>query len=819
MPFSSAMTDLRFAIRQLLGSPGYAAVAILTLALGIGVNSALFSVADSMFMRARPGVWDASGLVWVSGIEANSDRMRRLAYPDFERVRAEVPVFSEVAGIIRMPFALSTPGEPVRVSGQLVSSDYFSLLRTRFAEGRGFGRAEDAAGTPVIVLSHHAWLTYFGADPAIIGRQAVVNGVPLTVIGVTEAGFNGPEHEEQHFGLWVPTALLPTLLPDLVPLLRSTDGGNVRTIARLAPGATEVEANAALERLAAVIASEDSERPDQWTLAVQDASAGVPPGNGREIAQLTALSVAVTGLVLLIACANVSNLLLARSLARRRELAIRLSIGASRGRLVRQLLTESVLLAAAASVLGVVLAAWSTDLLLATALPLPLEIAVDWRIFGFSVAMALVTGIAFGLVPALHATRREVAATIKDGSSGGDQKRSQLQGTFVVAQVALSLVLLVICGLFVRSLQQASRVDLGFDASPSVLAVSFDLGLQRYDSLRATAFLDALIARARALPGVEHVSVTNAVPLAEWSGSQVHLDPRESEAAADTGNAPRVTASYFVTRPGFFNTLGIPIVRGRDFTEADAPGALPVALVNQSFASRHLAGREPIGSRISVDGPAGPFLTIIGVSADAVTSGLRNGAPDAVFVAQRQRHYEMALTLLVRSRGEAALAGAPVRRLVHALDPDVAVHRVRTLDRVRDDALAEQRNGSAVIGIIGLLALGLATIGLYAVIMFGVRQRTREIGVRMALGARQRDVVRMFVDRGLRLTLLGVAIGVVLSIGATHSLRSMLYGISPTDVTTLGSVTVLFLIISTLACWLPSRRAALVDPVTAMRVE
>ena len=453
------------------------------------------------------------------------------------------------------------------------------------------------------------------------------------------------------------------------------------------------------------------------------------------------------------------------------------------------------------------------------AVVLALEIAVDWRIFGFSVAMALVTGIAFGLVPALHATRREVAATIKDGSSGGDQKRSQLQGTFVVAQVALSLVLLVICGLFVRSLQQASRVDLGFDASPSVLAVSFDLGLQRYDSLRATAFLDALIARTRALPGVEHVSVTNAVPLAEWSGTLVHLDPRESEAAADTGNAPHVTASYFVTRPGFFNTVGIPIVRGRDFTDADAPGALPVALVNQSFASRHLAGREPIGSRISVDGPAGPFLTIIGVSADAVTSGLRNGAPDAVFVAQRQRHYEMALTLLVRSGGEAALAGAPVRRLVHALDPDVAVHRVRTLDRVRDDALAEQRNGSAVIGIIGLLALGLATIGLYAVIVFGVRQRTREIGVRMALGARQVDVVRMFVDRGLRLTLLGVAIGVVLSIGATHSLRSMLYGISPTDLTTLGSVTVLFLIISTLACWLPSRRAALVDPVTAMRVE
>ena len=819
MTLHSALTDLRFAVRQLARSPGYAAVAILTLALGIGVNSALFSVADSMLMRPRPGIGDASELVWVSGIEANSDRVRRLSLPEVERIRGEVPAFSPVAGIQESSFSLSTPGEPVRVRGQVVNGEFFPLLRTRFSSGRGFGPEEDRAGTPVVVLSHHAWMTYFNGDPGIIGREAVVNGAALTVVGVTEPDFNGPEHEDQQFALWIPTGMLRVLLPEADRVFRSTRSQNIRTIARLAPEASSAEANAALQRLASVLAAEDSSTAGQWTLAVQNASAGIPPGSGREITMLTSLSVVVTGLVLLIACANVSNLLLSRSLSRRRELAIRLSMGAARSRLVRQLLTESVLLAAAASLLGVLLAAWSTELLLATALPLPLEIAFDWRMFAFSAVMAVVTGVTFGLVPALHATRQDVATTIKEDTGGGDRRRSYLQGTFVVAQVALSLVLLVICGLFVRSLQHASRLALGFDASSSVLAVSFDLGLQRYDTSRATALLDELETRARAMPGVEQASLTNSVPLAEWGAAYVHLDPRESPDAADSSHAPVIRASYFVVRPGFFGTIDIPITRGRDFSETDGSGALPVAIVNASFADRFLGGQDVLGRRISVSGPEGPFVTIVGVSANAVTAGLRNPAQEAVYVAQRQNQKVMGLTLLVRTPGDAQRIAPAVRRLIHAVAPDVPVHRVRTLDRVRDDALAEQRNGSALIGIIGLLALALATIGLYAVIVFAVRQRTKEIGVRMALGAGRVDVIRLFVSRGLRLTVLGIAIGVVLSLAASQFLRSMLYGVSPTDGVTLVGVTALFLVVSVVACWLPSRRAATIDPVTAMRVE
>ena len=819
MTFHSAMTDLRFALRQLARSPGYATVAIVTLAVGIGVNSALFSVADSMLMRPRPGIGDASELVWVSGLEANSDRVRRLSLPEVERIRSDVPVFSGIAGIQESSFSLTTPGEPVRVRGQVVSGEFFPLLRTRFSSGRGFGPDDDRARRPVVVLSHHAWMTYFDGDPAIIGRAAVVNGASLTIVGVTEPGFNGPEHEDQQFALWIPTGMLQALLPEADWMFRSTKSQNIRTIARLAPGASAADANAGLQRLAAVINADESNATDQWTFAVQNASAGIPPGSGREITMLASLSVAVTGLVLLIACANVSNLLLSRSLTRRRELAIRLSMGAARMRLVRQLLTESVLLAAAASLLGVLLAAWSTELLLATALPLPLEIAFDWRMFAFSAAMALVTGVAFGLVPALHATKQEVATTIKDGTGGGDRRRSHLQGTFVIAQVALSLVLLVICGLFIRSLQQASRLALGFDASSSVLAVSFDLGLQRYDTSRATAVLDELETRARAMPGVEQASITNSVPLAEWGAVYIRLDPRESANAADTSHAPAMHASYFVVRPGFFSTIEIPIVRGRDFSVADGSGALPVAIVNASFADRYLGGQDVLGRRISLNGPDGPFVTIVGVTANAVTAGLRNPAQEAVYVAQRQNQKVMGLTLLVRTRGDAESIAPAVRRLIHAVAPDVPVHRVRTLDRVRDDALAEQRNGSALIGIIGLLALALATIGLYAVIVFAVRQRTREIGVRMALGARKIDVIRLFVSRGLQLTVLGIAIGVVLSLAATQFLRSMLYGVSPTDAVTLIGVTSLFLVVSVIACWVPSRRAATIDPVSAMRVE
>ncbi len=818
MPLSSALTDLRFAARQLARSPGYATVAILTLALGIGVNSALFSVADSMLMRPRPGIGGASELVWVSGVESNSDRVRRLSMSEVERIRSDVPAFAAVAGMQEASFSLSTPGEPVRVRGQVVSGEFFPLLRARFSSGRGFGPDDDRARTPVVVLSHHAWMTYFNGDPAIIGREAVVNGTSLTIIGVTEPGFNGPEHEDQPFAVWIPEGMLQVLLPEADWMSRSKSQ-SIRTIARLAPGAGGSEATAALQRLAAVISADDTTAARSRTFAVQSASAGIPPGAGREITMLTSLSVAVTGLVLLIACANVSNLLLSRSLSRRRELAIRLSMGAARSRLVRQLLTESVLLAAAASLLGVLLAAWSTELLLATALPLPLEIAFDWRMFAFSAAMAVITGVTFGLVPALHATRQDVATTIKEDTGGGDRRRSYLQGTFVIAQVALSLVLLVICGLFVRSLQHASQLALGFDASSSVLAVSFDLGLQRYDTTRATALLDELETRARAMPGVEQASLTNSVPLAEWGAAYVHLDPRESPHAADTSHAPVLRASYFVVRPGFFGTIDIPITRGRDFADADGSGALPVVIDNASFADRFLGGQDVLGRRISLNGPDGPFVTIIGVTANAVTAGLRNPAQEAVYVAQRQNQTVMGLTLLVRTSGDAQRIAPAVRRLIHAVAPDVPVHRMRTLDRVRDDALAEQRNGSALIGIIGLLALALATIGLYAVIVFAVRQRTKEIGVRMALGAGRIDVIRLFVSRGLRLTVLGIAIGVVLSLAASQFLRSMLYGVSPTDGVTLIGVTALFLVVSVIACWLPSRRAAAIDPVSAMRVE
>jgi predicted permease len=571
---------------------------------------------------------------------------------------------------------------------------------------------------------------------------------------------------------------------------------------------------AALERIAATLAVDDSSRGAGWTLHTYDASAGLPAGAEKQILPLASLALAVTVLVLLICCANVSNLMLARALGRGREIATRLSIGASRLRVVRQLVTEAVVLALMASAVGLLLATWGTDLLIASTLPLPLDLSVDWRVFAVSASLALVTGIVFGLAPALHATRGGTGAVLRQSATGGDRRRSRLQGGLVVAQVAFSLLLLTMSGLFLRSLDKAQRIDVGFDASPQVLAVSFDLGLQRYDSVRAGAFREELTARARALPGVESVSFTTLLPLTEWSSTTVVTQGEVGEAVS-----AELRVSSSVVAPDYFRTIGQPMVTGRDFTGEDGPSAPLVAIVSERFATRHLAGTPAIGARISMDGAAGPWRTVVGVVRDAVVQSLHAPAADGVYVPLGQQP-SGALTLLVRTRASDAGTLAPaLRDAIRVMDPTLPVFRQLTLDQVRAAATAEQRNGATVLAIFGALALLLAAIGLHGVMLFTVRQRTREIGIRIALGATKRAVIAMFVGRGVRLTLVGGAVGVVLALGATQLLRSMLFGIAPTDAITFVAVSVLFLVVALAASWMPARRAARIDPVVAMGAE
>jgi putative ABC transport system permease protein len=526
---------------------------------------------------------------------------------------------------------------------------------------------------------------------------------------------------------------------------------------------------------------------------------------------MAAFAFAVTGTVLLIACANVSSLLLGRAVARRREIGIRLSLGAGRRRIVRQLLTESTLLAALASAAGLLVAQWALDALAASVQLPPLDLSPDARVLAFCAGAAVLTGVAFGLVPALDATRADVVDALKDGAAGPDPRRARLQGRFVAAQVALSLVLLATAGLFLRSLGAERRADVGYDASDRVLALSIDLGRQGYNDDAARAFADELQARAEALPGVRSASFTTAVPMERRRvGTTI--------APADVPRAEEAEAMQAVVRPGYFRTVGIPLALGRDFAPHDGPGAPRVAIVSESLARQLWPGGGAVGRTVQVGGEAEPF-TVVGVAREAMLSAVYESAKPAVYLPLPQRPVEKRITLVVRAAADARPLAAALRRQVRALDADLPVDEVRTLAGYRRDSMEEIRTTSRLVGLFGALALLLASAGIYGVMAFSVTQRRREIGVRVALGARRGDVVALFVGQGMRLALFGIVAGLVLSAGVGRLLSGLLYGLSPVEAPALLAVAALLAGVAAFAAWLPARRAAGVDPVVALRSE
>jgi predicted permease len=808
-------TDLRFAIRQLARSPGFAFLAILTLALGLGVNTSLYTVAEAILRRPRPGVGESSALIWIGATTRERSRPTGVSYQVAARLREEIPLLEHVVTVREMPLSISTREEPLKITGQAVSGDYFTMLRTPFALGRGFSPAEDSieGAHPVVVLNHRTWQSSFGSDPGIVGRTISLNGMPFTVLGVTTPDFNGAEQHDQTRAVWVPSTMLGTLLPAWRWMVTDASNTNIRVLARMRSTSDREAVNSAVQRISALIAAADTSYDEGWTLRTYNAAAGIPAGGETQVVPVAALSFAVTGLILLICCANVSNLMLARALSRQREIATRLSIGASRWRVVQQLLTEAVVLATLAGGGGLLFAAWGTEAMIAFALPLELDVSVDWRVFGVSAALALAAGVLFGLAPALHATRDDVALVLRRASTGGDRRRSRLQGGLVVAQVALSLMLLTMSGLFVRSLDKARRIDVGFDASAQVLAMSYDVGLQRYDSARSAEFTEQLLARARALPGVESVTATSLLPLTEWSTTSVVIE--EPTAVAE----PNAYTTLSSVAPRYFRTIATSLQSGRDFNDADAGGAPPVAIVSESFVRQFLGDRSALGARIRVGGERAPWRTVVGVARDAIVSSLNAPGIGAVYLPLRQ-HSSNQITLLVRATGSDASALSPaLRDAIRSLDPFVPVYRQLTLDVVREQSTREQGIGAIILAVFGTLALALASLGLHGVLLYTVRQRTREIGIRMALGATRRSVIGLVVRRGMRLTLVGGSLGIVLALGGTQLTRSFIYGVSPSDAITFAVVSALFALVALLACWVPARRAANVDPTWAMKAE
>ncbi len=800
--------DFRYALRGIARNPGFTAVAVLTLALGIGANTAIFSILNAMMLRPMPGVADPARLLWITHIE--NGRAARVSYPDAVDYRKHADVFAGVAAVDNVPVHVATPDATERLEAQIAGGDYFRVLGLVPAAGMFFTTEDDRARRTVVVISAGLWRRRFGADPRAVGRSVTVNGRPFTILGVAPAGFAGLDLDSP------PDVFLPleTWLSgtDRARSLGSRASARFRVLARLAPGTSPAQAEAAVKATAVANASLRPADLRNTTASVETPRGWVPPGHMYEILPMAGLALAATGLVLLIASANVANLLLGRAARRRREMGIRVAIGASRGRILRQLLTESVLLAGLGAAAGLLLSSWALDLLLSRFdVPPLLQPVVDGRLLAYGAVVALATGILFGLAPAWSAARPDVLAALKGDSSGSGRPGQRLQGSLVVVQVALSLVLLAAGGLLLRSLAKAAAVPAGFDRASAgeVVTLSFDPVTQGYPEARAQQFREAMLERARSLPGVRAVALAELLPL---SNRAVADDFAPEDRPAE------VPQQVFFTTvsPGYFETLGIPLVGGRDFTPEDRAGGPAVAIVNETLARRFWPGQSPLGRRFATADRPGEGFEVVGVARDGKYLSLTEPArPFAYFALAQGAHLNENILLVRGSRGE-ALSDA-VRAAARSLDPTMPLFQAETLEEALRRTTAGRRQGTLLLAGFGALALLLAAVGLYGVVAFAVGQRRREIGIRMALGAARRDIVSLFVGRGARLAGLGVAIGLVLASGITRLLSSMLFGVTPLDVTTLAAVSALLAAVALAASALPARRAARIDPASVLR--
>jgi len=813
------LKDLRYGSRALARTPGFTLVAVLALALGVGANISIFSLVNALFLKPLP-VKDASSLVWLTLRPAESSRVQAFSWPDYVDYRERAGVFEGLIAYDPIPMALSVNGEPERIEGQLVTGDYFSVLGVAPSLGRVFTQAEDraAGAAPVAVISSALWKRRFGSDPSTPGRVVILNGQAFSVIGVAPEWFTGTELGRPA-EIWVPFAMQAQAAPSMTAMMTQRGASWLNVIGRLKPGVTLRQARAACDVIARQIAEENPAQRRGTGAAVSPLSGGVHPSNTGEALPIAALLLAVTATVLMISCFNVANMLLARGAARRREIGVRLALGATRGRLVRQFLAESTLLALLGSAAGLLMAAWVPDVLAAVAdLPsdIPLAVSPDARVLAFALGIALLAGLLAGLAPSLSATRRDVAPSLKDeGFAGGGLRRSRLQGLLVIGQVALSLVLLVSAGLFLRSLGKAARIDPGFDTS-TTLTVSFDLRTQGYSKERARVFCRDLIERVSALPGVRSATLASLVPM---SGRMIGMEAFAPPAGGGEAVAQGVVSTNIV-RPGYFRTLGIPLLRGRDFTAQDLDGAGGVIIVNETLARRFFSDAEPIGQRLSFDGPNGPWQEIVGIARDSRYDELTEDPRSFVYLPQMQNEDLMPeLALIASAGGDPSRLLPAVQREVRAMDPALPVFDTGTLAAMLRQRNDKQQWISHLLTLFGSLALALAAMGLYGVMAYSVSLRTHEIGVRMALGATARDVTRLFVREGVRLSLVGIAAGGALALALTQALSSMLFGVTPTDFLTFAGVAALLAAVAVAASWLPARRAARIDPMLALRHE
>ena len=803
--------NLVYSARMLLKKPSLAAIAILAIGLGIGVNTAIFSVVNTVLLRPLP-YEQPQELVMLSAEQRNQalDGRGTFSVPDLLDVQQSSTTLAYVATYQRSGTMTTDGGEPERLIGAVVSADYFSVLGVKPVLGRVFTREEDKAGAAaVVLLSHGLWQRRFGGDPGIIGREVNLGG-KTTVIGIMPAGFEFPISDEKQ-DYWEPIFSADFMQKGL----RERADRFLPVIGRLKPGVTVAQAKADLDLLSRQI---EQRSPESNTNVIFNA-VSMHEDITRDYRTALLVMLGAVTLVLMIACANVANLLLARAAGRQKEVAIRMALGASRSRIAAQLLTESVLLSLAGGALGLLLASWGTDLLVAYGpadVPRLHDVSLDRYVLFFTLGVSTLTGILFGLAPALHASRPDPGNMLKESGRGFSQSgRNRMRSALIVSEVALSLMLLAGAGLLINSFWRLLQTDPGFDPH-SVLALDIPLDRATYPKpdQQAAAF-QQLIARMKALPGVRDASVVSNVPLTDFDielsfqiEGHVPFKPGE-EAVAD----------YTVAGPDYFRTMNIALLRGRIFTDQDTANSPPLIVVSNAFVKRYFPNEDAIGKRVIFDGKNQILREIVGVVADVRRKGLDAEVQPEMYVPYLQKP-ERRLNLVIRTEASDPSQLLPaVRAEVKAFDPKQIIWRTQTLEQLLGTSVAPRRFNMMLLGIFAGVALVLAAVGLYGVMSYSVSWRTHEIGIRMALGAKRGDVLRLVVRQGMIMTLIGLVLGLIGAFSMSRVIAGLLYGVSATDPLTFIGVSIVLMAVALLACLVPARRATRVDPIIALRTE
>jgi putative ABC transport system permease protein len=803
--------DLRYGARMLMKNPGFTLIAALTLALGIGANSALFGLLDAVMLRTLT-VPRPEELALVATRTSEGGLHTDFSYPLYAALRDNNDVFAGMLASSDAVFGLSSGSQTERARGEYVSANYFSALGLTLSRGTGFVGADEYAGAqPAVVISDKLWKRFFGGDPDVLRKSLTINGRNFAVVGVAPPGFTGLARGlNTDVWLTLPQRIALGGPPDL---LNSRTRSWLALAARLKPGVTMAQAQA---RLSAQLPPgfEAAIGKGRWEAALTPAAQG-SDYYVAELSQPLQLLAAMVALILMIACANIANLLLARGETRQREIGVRLALGASRGRIVRQLLAESLLLAAAGGGLGLLIAVWSKDLTanLRTRVggALTLDNSLNWRVLVFTLAVTLVAALLSGLIPAFRATRVELAMTLKDGavSSSFSTRMFSLRDMLVVAQVALSIIMLFGAGLFLRSLWKLRSIDVGFSGE-RVLALSLDLRLQGYSQAQGKNFYNAALEKLAAAPGVQAVSLASALPVTA-GGSRLQRPPNLTRPPAPEG----ISIDIVTVTPRFFETLELPLLRGRDFRSLDSETSGRVIIVNETMAQKFWPNTDPVGQYF-YDGSDN--FEVIGVARATKYRDLRE-EPRMTMYQPLAQEYSPGMNLLARTALSPTAMNATIRAQLGSLDPALPVFGFRTLPEHIGRSLYVERMQSVLLSLFGLLALALTAVGLYGVMSYTITQRTREIGIRMALGAQRDAVLRLVIGQGMRLTLMGMVIGAGAAAASARLIESRLYNVKTADPITFA-VTVLLLIAGALlACWVPARRATKVDPLVALRSE